>query len=179
MAQRSSRQTQLPGSAPDPLFQSAAVLSAPTPSPSSSSPLHEPFVVFAGTPALAAASPSCAASPVQSASWAVSQYVIKMNRRTNAHSGPVAALLWNYPAGPPPPEQTVMVNRQTLHTDTCKSCILGLLMTNGLHLKQGCLNPVLEGLIKPGFPSYQAERGMSGENEVCLIGQEKEAISTW
>lgn len=113
------RDTQLPGSAPDPLFQSAAVLSAPTPSPSSSSPLHELFVVFAGTPAPAAASPSCAASLVQSASWAVSQYVIKMSRRRNARSGPVAALLWNYPAGLPPPEQTVMVNRQTLHTDTC------------------------------------------------------------
>lgn len=72
-----------------------------------------------------------------------------------------------------------MINRKTLHTATYESCILDLLMTNGLNLKQGCLNPDLEGLIEPGFPSYQVERRMSGENGVYLTGQAKEAISTW
>lgn len=87
------RDARLPESAPDPLFHSADVLSAPTPSPSSSSPPHEPFVACAGTPAPAAASPSCAASPVQSASWAASQCAIETSRRRNARSGPAAALL--------------------------------------------------------------------------------------
>lgn len=97
---------QLPVGALGPPFQSAAVPSAPTPSPSSSSPQHELPAVSVGMPAPAAASPGCAASPVRSASWVVSLAAIKTSRRRSARSGPAAGLRWNYPAVPPPPGQT-------------------------------------------------------------------------
>lgn len=83
----------LPVRAPGPPFQSAAVPSAPTPSPFSSSPQHELPAVSAGMPAPAAASLGCGASPVRSASWAASCAAIKTCRRRSARSGPAAGLL--------------------------------------------------------------------------------------
>lgn len=93
----------IPVHSPAPPFQSAAVPSAPTPFPFSSSPQHELSAVSAGMPAPAAASPGCAASPVQSVSWALRTAAIKTCRRRSARSGPAADPLWNCPAEPPPP----------------------------------------------------------------------------